>query len=368
MKDAGYKVFGAGMGQNGLNDKLEYDRVFALKVMKDNGIKIPKTFPFDTIDKGLEFVRQTKKGYVIKPFGDATSDRTFVGKTADELISEMEGWKKDKVKDKFILQELIKGLEVDTEVYLSHGKIVRATKALFETKKFMNDDLGPNTGCSSSISFGYKNPDSKMYVKTIKKLEKFFANTDYTGYFSINCIIQDSDQEPYGLEFNPRCGYSDTYATMGILPMEYGKFVSDMVEGKLKGFEWKSGYGASLRLTVPPYPLLVPDDEKDKTYIERIKKISNNIKIDGIDLKDKWIIPYDMQKKDGLEMAGIDGIVCEVLSAKGSLMGLKKDLYARADKIKVPNKQYRTDVVENCMERLKKFAALGYESPYRGGL
>lgn len=359
LRRLGLKVFGAGMGfhnRTSLSDKLELNRGFSLDMMDALKIRVPEMKSFTKIDEAILFVKDTGGRWVIKPSGNLPTDMTFVAQSQEQLISQLEKLKADKTMKEFILQRFIPGIEMSTEVFFSNGKPVLPPNSTFETKKFLVDDLGPNTGCQTSVVWGYREREPRIYQKTLKKALALIEGTGYTGPLDINTIISKNDGEAYGLEFCPRLGYSAIYAMTQCLDMELGAFISGLAEGTLTSIKWKPGFGGSVRITVPPYPFdSTEKNEKKKIYAE-----TKGIEV-GADFEGPDYIPLDVLKQgDKYVVAGTDGVVMEAIGYGKTLQDVARNVYIKAGRVKLANKQYRTDMARNAQERWDGLVKMGY--------
>ena len=360
IEDAGYPVIGSSGAKdkgNYIFDQIETDRVYAIEVMRQHGIPVPETHYFDNAKEAVNFL-DTKGGadrWVAKPLCEVPKSMTIVAKDNNSLKSDLEGWTADpKTKSvKLVLQKFIKGLEVNPEIYFSRGNPVLPATVLFEDKKFMNDDIGPAVGVAASTVFPYYG--TRLIDQTIKKLYPFVKKTGYTGPVDCNVILTDKG-EPFFLEAGWRFGWSSTYAELALLGIPFGEFVAGLCEGKLKTAPWWRGYAGSLRVSIPPYPFECVDDNlRDKVYEQ-----AAGITLPDDPFKDLNTFPVEIYKEDGkYKTMGLYGVVCEIAGFNPSLEQMWKQIYGKAEKLTLPDKQYRTDAVK-VKERIDKFFSLGY--------
>ena len=147
------------------------------------------------------------------------------------------------------------------------------------------------------------------------------------------------------MEFTARFGYNAVYAALHQLP-DFGTFLSDIALGRTPKIKSSKDYSAAVRVSIPPYP---QDTDASKTAgrpIAGIKPPMNDIFL------------LDAQYKDRLVTAGVDGVVCEVTAKAPDLAALEKDVYAKVDKIKIPDKQYRSDGVKIAIQRIQQLKEL----------
>jgi len=356
LKEAGYVVFGAGE----FMDNLELDREFSMETFVRHGIEIPETFSFDHVDEAIDWAKGAEGKWVIKPNGNQSCMTTAIVEGAEQLANELAYMKEHNITKKgLIIQEFIEGLEISTELFLgleistelflSKGEPILPVNHTLETKKLLNGDLGPNTGCSSSIVWGGETNDF-IYRNTIKKLISGLG--DWTGPLDLNVIVSE-DGKPYVLEPTCRFGWSAALAMFEILPMGVGEFIEGIAKGTIRKIDWKKGFGGALRIWIPPYPFEAENEEFNQKIYEQTK---------GIELEfplEEGFYPQDVvYENDTFKMAGTDGIVMEVTSWKMNIPRLIQDLMAKAKRVKVPGGGYRTDIAEDGVRRYRKFLEL----------
>lgn len=329
LKKSGIAVYGGGR----LNDKLELDRLFGIQTAEKARMKVPEYKVFSSSTKAIGFVKGSKKTWVFKPLNNKSPMDTYVSEDSEDMV----GWLEYlKPKDKFILQEKIKGTEISTEAWYVNGELVpNSVNSTVETKKFMDGDKGPNTGCMTSVVWFHKGKP-KVYFQTLAKLEKFLRQKKYSGPLDMNCIF--TKEGPYFLEFTTRFGYNAIYAALPEFG-EFGTFLSKLAQGKIPKIKPSGQYYGAIRISIPPYP-----NDVDANA---------GLPIRGIDsLKETFLL--DAKYDSRFVTAGVDGVVCEVTARAENLDELEKLLYKKVDKIKLPNKQYRSDAIQIARKRLNQ--------------
>lgn len=264
LRNAGELV----IGTSSLSGKMENDRNYAVKVAESVGLQIPQTKKFTDYPAAIKFLESNKdKSYVYKPDeGDATStyvpqNREDVSKANEELreyISSLEG----EPSPRFILQEVVDGVEADFDLWIRNGRPLVAFLDL-EAKRKLTGDLGENIGCAG----GYvtKMPyEARGVQETVAKYLSWKELEHYTGSIDSNVIITKSG--PHFLENCFRFGYA-------AYPAMFHALAKDSVEdilrhwvsgnGKMDDF-FKSGFAASLTMTSDNpkdgQPILIPKD------------------------------------------------------------------------------------------------------------
>jgi len=312
-----YTVFGAG----NINDSLELNREFGMKVAAICGLKVPAL---------------SNKSPLLTYVGS--------GDMADMLDYYESVWKG---KVDFILQQRISGVEISIEMFFYKGKPLQSTlNSTIEMKKFLDGDRGPNTGCMGSVVRFWKKTEPKLYRLTLRKVLPFLKRFEYTGALDCNCIVNEADKMPYFLEWTARFGYNAIYALCEGLGIDLGTFLHGVSHGALDfrpSYDWLG----ALRISIPPYP---NDIDAKSTAGQPVDYP-----------EDEHFWPLDVKYENRPVTAGVDGVVCEVTGKAKTLAELEGQLYARAESVKVPNKQYRNDIIQRARERLEKLRDWKYD-------
>jgi phosphoribosylamine---glycine ligase len=355
IRKDGHKV----IGSSALADKLEMDRAYGGKVAKQYGLHVPKTTEFKDIKLAIAFVKQGKKPYAVKVDDNKSEASSFVAKDAEEMVDYLAHAKEEGTissSDTFVIQEVVKGAEISTELWFSDGNPIWPANSTLETKKFLAGELGQRTGCETSLVYHYQGDASKIVDKTIRKLLPLLKYSKYTGPMDVNCIVSETDHEPYFLEFTPRIGYSAIYAFMAILGMPISEFFSRVSRGTFT-IPFKSLWGSALKLSIPPYPC----DIEDKKASEETYGKTEGTRINGKYGKD--FIPIDVEKGEKTEFmtAGTSCIIGECLGRGKSVFEAWRASQKVFKSVEVPSSQGRyTDGIEDAWKRIWKLRQFGY--------
>ena len=123
--------------------------------MQDHGIEIPDTKVFRTFGEALDWVKDKKddEKYVFKPNGSLPCKLTYCAEDKDDLVSYLrfvQRYFTSKIED-FVLQSFIGGPIVSTEFWVGPNGFIYPPNHTVEVKKFLNDNLGPSTGCQGNL-------------------------------------------------------------------------------------------------------------------------------------------------------------------------------------------------------------------------
>lgn len=344
LRKAGYKVIGGGI----LNDRLEYDRMFGLKLMEMCGIKTARRYEFNNIREVKRFLEDLDRDivYVLKPMGDKPNFLTFLPKDNEELRMYVEWLSNVELgKGRWLLQEKIEGYEISTEMWFSQGKMLYRANYTLETKRRDVNDLGPMVGASTSVVFGAYKDEPIIVQKVFKKLLLLMEKVKYTGALDINCIVNESGI--YGLEWTPRLGWNAMYAELEILDMKPGEFFIKLAEGSIDRIRYKEGYGYALRVVMPEYPS--EDSEVYKKYkgmpVFYDAKYKDNI----------WLLGVRLGKHD-IEIDTDDGIIAEISSYGRTMEEAERKAIEVLNNLYIPNKSAR--VGDGAKHALRRYNGL----------
>ena len=331
-----YKVFGA----SNFHDKLENDRCFGLEFMVNNGIMIPETASFKDFSQGIDFVKENKDTrYVFKPSGKNLPCRlTYSCSDTEDLILFMKYVEKafGKEVEDFILQEFFEGAIISTEFWVGKGGFIEPLNHTIEVKKFLNDDLGPSTGCSGNIV--WVGDEDEVFNEMLSSIEGKLIQEGYIGPIDINCIV--NEEGIYGLEWTPRFGLDAMPTFLQLIGQDVGKLISDSFDDRTKHMDLMDIFAGGIRVTIPPYPI---EPENLKSLQKNFP--NENIPIRGLDECEQLCYFYEVKKEDDLLLhsAGTGVIACI------SDIGFDpKSCFDSPCKIleeaKIPDAQYRTDL------------------------
>jgi phosphoribosylamine-glycine ligase len=361
LRKAGVKV----LGGSAFADKMETDRKFGIDLARQYGMKVPESSDFKDIEEAVKHIKTKPKAYAIKMSGgESGCASSYVAKDAEDML-EYIAWQKDRKLIKpgmeFVLQEVIKGVEISTEVWFSDGRPLLPYNSTFENKKFLPGDLGPNTGCETSAVFPYLSSNPKIIEKTLRKTFKHMKELRWTGPLDVNCIVSERNYEPYFLEWTPRIGYSAIYALAAMLEGDLARFFYNVAHGTFQEVPIKNIWGTSLKLSVSPYPLERPElpDIEHRLYSD-----IEGMRINAPEGPNLWLIDAKKSKEGKRVVAGVNGIVAECTGAGRSLHSAWLTSRSVFDSVEIPGKMGRyVDGGMRAYKDSKKIKSWGYEAP-----
>jgi phosphoribosylamine-glycine ligase len=294
LKKHGFKVCDMG---GKFTYVLENDREFGLQFAESCGLFAPETFEFTSPEDGIAFLEENEdKAYVFKPSNEDDNSLTYVpineepSKANKEIRQYIEAYASHPATWDYILQEKVKGVEVNIEAFFINGEPY-FTHANFEDKFNHQGDTGEATGCSFDIDFEI-DLTSRLYIETVGKMEDQLSFKNYTGFADANVII--GDNEVYFLEFCFRPGYNMAPNFFyNLSNKSFFETIADMIDG-IKDVKCRPGFGASMtvfankqRLGLPIY---YPECFEDKVYLFDAYMDNDILKMAGIGYGDPEIL------------------------------------------------------------------------------
>lgn len=332
---------------------MEDDRKMGIQLMEEAGINVPPFEEFDDIKEAKDFIKKTGKRYVYKPSGGQDQDTatTYVSKSSDDMLEYLNKVNQLSKGSEFILQEFIKGTECSVEGWFN-GEDFYCLNATIEEKKFMNDNVGPNTGCAGNLVF-LLNSKARIYREGLYKIKDSLKAVDFKGMIDLNTICTESNI--YGLEWTPRFGY-DASATLACMYSgDFGDLLFKTASGQIPDESFSASYGVSTRLTIPPYPTELKMHSKAEIPIQGIDPLN----IEQI-LK-TYLYDVKLNKdKTKLVSNGINGFICCPIETSSEPELAYKKLKQTIDNIQIPDIQYRTDIEKSTMKRYAEIKRMGW--------
>jgi phosphoribosylamine---glycine ligase len=223
----GYPIFGA----NIKSAELELDRGKGQETLKLYGVK---TIPYEVVDspeEGIALIKETGKAYAMKPWGGVEDCAlTYVSSAPDDGIFTLEKWKRECLFDgQLMMQEKIDGIEMGISGFFGPGGWNAALEESFEHKKFLNDDLGANTGEMGTVIRHVRK--SKLFDLVLEPMTDYLHSVNYVGDCSINCMI-DKKGNAWPLEFTMRLGWPDFNIRQEVITSDPIQWMKDLVDGK----------------------------------------------------------------------------------------------------------------------------------------
>lgn len=341
--------------------KWELDRELGQKILKKHGIPTIPYKIFNDYDQAIKYVKKEKSRFVSKPSGDEPDKAlSYVSKSAADMVYMLERWKGlGKLKNPFILQEFIGGIEMAVGAWFGPGGFNQGWCENWEFKKLMVGDMGPNTGEQGTVLRVVK--ESKLANKVLRPLEEELEKTGYIGYVDVNCII-DQYGTPWPLEFTMRCGWPTFNIQQALIKGDHAEWLMELAEGRDSRNWIMDKVAIGVVMTIPDYP-----------YSHATKKEITGIPLYG--MTDKMTsqihLCHMMMGEAPQEIAGevitmpsfvTAGDYCLVSTGTGStVLEAKRESYKVLKKLSMPNSpMFRTDIGDRLKKQLPELQKFGY--------
>ena len=340
---AGYPIFGA----NEAAVKWEADRAEGQRIMKKCGLNIIPGEEFHDYDSAIAHVRQLGKAFVSKPSGEADKAMSYVADTAADLCYMLERWKKndkyraDASKHGFILQEKKLGCEMGVGGWFGPGGWCSYWEEDFEYKKFMDGDVGVNTGEQGTLVRFVK--DSKLAQIALEPLTEALREIEYVGCVNVNgCIDEEGEYWPF--EFTMRDGWPATHNHCSLHEGDPVQWMLDLVNGKDTRKVRLDECSISVVVTIPEYPY----SHMTAKQVEGIP-IYGARDLEHVHLCEAMMGEAPVQAGDKVvqmpNLVTAGDYVLVVTGTGETITGARRSAYAAVGKIKIPNSpQWRLDI------------------------
>ena len=339
---AGYPTIGGSQ----LACQLEADRFGALEFAKETGILIPATYPYLEGTKAIQRLRKEVTRLCCK-FNEDGGDKflSFLGKSNEDVVHFIEE-KYDPAKHKgLILQEYIEGpLELNCEGWFSKGELIWPMNAGMEQKRFLSGDLGPNTGCMSTLTWPLGKSSLTPWTQGIlKKLKEL----SYTGPLDMAFKL-GKDGRFYFLEFTPRAGINAVFGLVDLLDQDLGEWLAEVEAGTAREMHLRKLYSFILTISVYPYPYEIPS-----VYLPGCE-----VHVPSLPSWANWW-PFGVEEKGGKLITAPGYPIVGYISVCDKDAGRAVDrTMVIAEQIEVSGKQYRNDG-RSLLEPLKRLKVMG---------
>lgn len=259
----GYPIFGA----NPKGAALECDRELGQRVLAEAGVKVLPYHIVSSANEAIELITSTRLAYAIKPWGgECDKSLTYITKTPDDAIFTILRWEKEGKlgKGQLMFQEKADGVEIAISGMFGPGGWCKQLEESFEHKKFMNDDLGENTGEQGTVIRFLTR--SKLFDEVLDPVTDYLHSINYVGDVDINCIV-DEDGTPWPLEFTCRPGWPEFCIRQSLIQGDPLEWIAALVAGEDK-FKVSSEIAIGVCLTHGDFPRGGPNDFRPKDPLD----------------------------------------------------------------------------------------------------
>lgn len=320
-------------------DRLENDREYSSSIFKKYKVKEPEAEAFDSWEEAEEFIKEADEEccFVFKPEGEFSGNLpSYVSKNHEDMLEAFSRFKKivgDK-NPKFVLQEFVEGTCISSEAWFAKNEFCPPFNHTLERKHFLNGDLGPSGGCTGNVVWRCEEEECPL-CENLWKIEEYLREVQWCGPIDINTVVS-KDGGIYALEFTPRFGY-DAFPTLlyGLFEGNFGEFVDTCCRGEASEMPLRYGFGAGIRVTIPPWP-------------SRGSHAEEGVVISGLSKRnlDKFYLYEVGMKEDQFVTSGGAGCVGITVAHSLDMEEAFVEALKFCKKLDLPDAQYRTDLAE----------------------
>lgn len=342
LRRDGFQVIGG----CAVGDRMENDRDFGQKCMRQAGMKTAPTKDFTDFGDAVDYIERRPHRYVFKLSGGGyASSSNVVGEMEDgsDIVALLKRHKTSWAHDAaphFILMDHLSGVEVGVGAYFNGEEFLEAVVIDWEHKKFFTGDLGELTGEMGTL-LSYRN-GHPLFDATLAKMAGQLKEYDYVGYININTIVNSEGIWP--LEFTSRFGYPGA-AICSTLHLEgWDVLFQRMVSKESLEFQTRAGFAAGVVLTVPPFP------QSDFSDLSKGLPVLFREPLTEEDRRHFHLSEVELQG-DQLITTGGTGSVMAVTGTGDTVEDACFSAYRRCQNTVLPNLRYRTDIGSRFLAR-----------------
>jgi phosphoribosylamine--glycine ligase len=326
-----------GPGEKGA--MLEGSKDFSKAFMQKYGIPTAayRTFTFESIHSGIDYVKQHELPVVLKADGLAAGKGVLICESNDEAVAELEAMIKEqkfgKASSKVVVEQFLKGIELSVFVLTdgTHYKILPSAK---DYKRIGIGETGLNTGGMGAVSpvpFAdaefLKKVEERIVIPTVNGLKK--DGIHYVGFIFIGLMNVGGD--PYVIEYNCRMGDPETEV---VLPL---------IENDLVALMQATGLGKLNEVTLKVSPkTAVTVMLVSKGYPEAYEKGKSITGLDNI--TDSIVFHAGTKMDETGKLITNGGRVISITSFGENISEAAAKSFQSAELITFEGKYYRTDI------------------------
>jgi len=335
LRAAGYHVIGG----CAFGDRLENDRVYGQRVLREIGLQVAATFEFGSAQAAIEHIKARPARYVLKFNGhELSAVDNYVGKMRDGAdVAAMIGARAGQVeRDRlsFVLMDHVEGVEMGVGAYFDGTRFLEPACLDWEHKAFFPGDLGELTGEMGTVATFDRT--GLFFQRTLARIGPLLKDHGYCGYINLNTIVNQAGIWP--LEFTCRFGYPGYAVLEPLQRTTWPDLFKSLTQKSGAGLATKPGFSVGVVLTTPPFPYV-------RTFVP--EPIGLPILFDGV-LSETDLAHLhfgEVGRENGqLVTAGYHGWTMVVTGVGPSIEQARLAAYERTRRVIIPKLRYRLDI------------------------
>lgn len=222
-------------GPNKQGAKMEGSKTFAKDIMLKYGVPTAKYIEIEDLARGKEIIKRWGTPIVIKVDGLAQGKGVVIPTTEAEAFQELEDMLAKYPNQKVFAEEFFVGSEVSFMAVVSKNKFLSLVPAR-DYKRIHDGNEGPNTGGMGSIAYkGLLSPEESSYIeenvlqRTLEGLEA--EGIEFTGILYAGMIM--TLDGPKVLEFNTRLGDPEAQSILELMEDDFAQLLHEACRGNL---------------------------------------------------------------------------------------------------------------------------------------
>ena len=341
--------------------KLEIERSAGMQAMQAIGLDLPRYETFDSLRDAEAFARKSDRAWVHKPMG-SEDDKSLTYVSHDP--ADMVGWlqrqiaKGKKLKGRLMLQEKVDALcELGVSGWFgAEGFLPGKFQVCVEHKKLHDGEHGPSTGEMGTLT-QYVEKD-KLAEEMLLPLEPMLRALGHRGDFAVGAMI-GTDGKAYFLEVTARAGYPCWWIQAASHRGDPVTWMRDLLDGKdtLK-VSFDPAIGVVMCQPHFPYETATPE-QVEGVPIQGVESVLPDVHLvevmrgTGPVMKGGKVVDQPVYQTAG------EYVVVATSTGK-TIEKARKKVYAVVDKVKFPDKIFRTDIGCKVIPKLATLKRFGY--------
>ncbi|MHB9038834.1 MAG: phosphoribosylamine--glycine ligase [Armatimonadota bacterium] len=323
--------------------QMEGSKVFAKRLMIDNGVPTAMCEVFDDPSKACAYIEsvaaKSDDPIVIKADGEAAGKGVFVAKTKADALQAVDTIMNQRAfgasGDRLVIEDFLDGPEASFMCFVDGETFVPMAPAQ-DYKRAYNNDEGPNTGgmgCYSPVPVVTE--DVSRYVQESIVKPTLFAlknmGISYTGVLYVGLAL--TSKGPKVIEFNSRFGDPETQVVMPLLETDLVEIMLATAQGRLDRLDvnWYNKKALCVVMASGGYPGEYPKGK----VITGVGEAERNAGV--------IVFHAGTESKDG-QVVSSGGRVLGVTAVADSYKECVEKAYAGVDMIHFDGAHFRRDI------------------------